>query len=152
LTVKKEKISLNAIIENLLLEIKKDIEIDKTNFKFESNGDLEIITDKFIIELILKNLIENAFKFKNGNTNSFIIVKTEIIQENYLISVIDNGIGISPQNNKLIFDMFSRAAGIHKSSGLGLYMAKLAAEKLNGNIQLVKNPDGFTQFAFNLPK
>jgi len=152
LTVKKEKISLNAIIENLLLEIKKDIEIDKTNFKIESNGDLEIFTDKFIIELILKNLIENAFKFKNGNTNSFIIVKTEIIQENYLISVIDNGIGISPQNNKLIFDMFSRAAGIHKSSGLGLYMAKLAAEKLNGNIQLVKNPDGFTQFAFNLPK
>ncbi len=151
LTIKKEKINLNAVIENLLTEIKNDYDIGNTIFKIEIINQLEIITDKFIIELILKNLIENAVKFKNS-LDSLIIVNIEINKESYLISVIDNGIGISPQNNKIIFDMFSRAAGIHKSTGLGLYMTKLAAEKLMGNIQLVKNPDGFTQFTVNLPK
>ena len=58
----------------------------------------------------------------------------------------DNGIGIIPSHHNRVFDMFYRASENSKGSGLGLYIAKEAMEKLGGAIALQSEPGKGTQF------
>jgi PAS domain S-box-containing protein len=108
------------------LKIKTNISIKKM-----------IRSNRFILETILQNLIENSIKYQNhANSESFININ--IYQNNEIINIVveDNGLGIDQSIQEKIFEMYFRGVNDLKGSGLGLYLVKKGIEKLKGNIHL----------------
>jgi signal transduction histidine kinase len=91
------------------------------------------------------------FRKKLPEQKDQIYISFEQDEQFFIFTIKDNGIGIEEKFQPLIFDMFSRAAGIHKTVGLGLYMCRLCADKLGGNIQFVHQSDAKTMFQVKIP-
>jgi signal transduction histidine kinase len=151
--VRQERIHPEALVEKVLSDIKNLPGYPLMRFELATEPNLSFDSDPVLLEFIVKNLLENAVRFRRELPEHESVVKVHLHREkkNFLLRVVDNGIGISPTDALVIFDMFSRAAGIHKSSGLGLYMTKLAVEKLSGEIELLSGEVGQTEFKVQIP-
>jgi two-component system phosphate regulon sensor histidine kinase PhoR len=109
--------------------------------------------DKMHIQNVIINLIENSIKYSKEDPK--IAIKTENDKKNMLISVSDNGIGITKKGLKHIFDEFYRVptGNIHnqKGQGLGLVYVKKIVELHSGSISVESEPDKGTTFCIALP-
>lgn len=112
-----------------------------------------ITTDKSRLKIILNNFLSNAIKFhkKKSEENLFIKVSSRVKGNFYYISVEDNGQGIKPEFQSRIFEMFFRANETEKGSGLGLYIAKEAAEKMGGKIEVSSEYGKGSVFTLEIP-
>lgn len=115
--------------------------------------ELALITDRTLVSIVLDNLLDNAIKFRNTSerAGSFIRIRVQAVEGGVSIEVTDNGIGIDKSNADKIFQMFVRASERSATGGLGLYLSRLAVEKLGGTISLQITPEGWTQFRVVLP-
>jgi signal transduction histidine kinase len=76
----------------------------------------------------------------------------ESLHDKVRISISDNGEGIEEVFRDGLFDMFSKAAlNNKKSTGLGLYLVKLALEKIGGSISLSSSDSSGSTFQIKLP-
>lgn len=117
----------------------------------EIDKNIEFYSQWAIINTILQNLIENAIKYSSTERSSsvHIIIRHE---ENYLkIEVSDNGIGIAPDFQTRIFDMFFRANDRVDGTGLGLYILKRAVERLRGEVKFKSELYVGSTFTITLP-
>tara|TARA_R110002012_G_scaffold208942_1_gene379055 strand:+ start:54795 stop:57434 length:2640 start_codon:yes stop_codon:yes gene_type:complete len=106
------------------------------NYEIELNSSISEITFyPVILEICLSNLIENSLVF-NHSKNIVINIKVESYEDQLILSVKDNGTGISNEQQANIFDMFKRNSPTSTGNGLGLYIVKKAIEILDGKIQL----------------
>jgi signal transduction histidine kinase len=151
--LKLQSVDFKDLIEELiLLETKKGL---PSRFVFKQ--DIEPInnfsSDREFIFLILENLVDNAIKFHNNSdsVNPFAIIKVGLHEDNLVISVIDNGIGIGQANPEELFQMFVRASERSISGGIGLYMSRRAAERLGGEIHMRITLEGYTEFYVSFP-
>lgn len=102
---------------------------------------------------ILTNLVDNAIKFSpDGGT---IRVKGEVSGDEVLVTVADDGIGISPRDRELVFDRFYRADNpltkATRGIGLGLHICKVTVEAHGGRMWVKSIPGRGSQFTFTLP-
>ncbi|HEM49029.1 MAG TPA: response regulator, partial [Caldithrix sp.] len=125
----------------------------------------KITTDRQRVEQILKNMLSNAIKFtaNGGITVEVMKVTNEDVVENknlkpnqsIKISVIDTGIGIPEDKQKLIFEAFQQADGTTSrkfgGTGLGLSISRELAKMLKGEIQLSSVPNEGSKFSLYLP-
>ncbi len=130
--------NLKSIIEPVISIIKNTYPTHNFIFNYDNKTpDIFIDRDKF--QQIMTNLIENAAKYSNENSNIKIIVCT--INDCVSIKVIDNGVGISPEHYEQIFTKFSRIDNPLtrkvQGSGLGLYITKNLVEKMGGKISVL---------------
>ncbi len=106
--------------------------------------------DKLHLTNILFNLLDNAVKYSKEKTPPKIEVKTSNYEEGIKIEIKDNGIGISKENQKKIFNKFYRVptGNIHdvKGFGLGLSYVKRIIEEHNGNISIKSEKGKGTSF------
>jgi PAS domain S-box-containing protein len=121
--------------------------------KVHLNIDAESIqSEKFLLGLILKNLIENAVKYSDEKKGSpFINISIDKSDVYYKILVTDNGLGIDYEIQDKVFEMFYRGNERSKGAGLGLYIVKAAAEKLGGKVSLKSGPKDGTAVKVILP-
>lgn len=144
-------LSLTAAKSYNLLKMtaeKKGIEI-----RLELEDNLIIHADENMINTVLRNLLTNAIKFtKEGGK---IILKAERDGEKALISIIDNGIGMSDKTKEKIFriDVSSSTKGTanERGTGLGLILCKEFIEENGGNIWFVSEQGKGTTFYFTVP-
>ncbi|HIH75331.1 MAG TPA: hypothetical protein HA306_09290 [Methanosarcina sp.] len=112
-----------------------------------------LYADKSMFKQILYNLISNAIKFTPSGGKVFL--KADIINDNLSISVIDNGIGISSENQKLLFEPFrqvdSSSSCECKGTGLGLAIVKKFVKMHNGHINVQSEIGNGSIFTFTLP-
>ncbi len=151
--LKPEPVSFENIIHEILtLEIKKGVP-DKIRVEFEVAHDIQLISDKEMVRLVLENLIDNAIKFYNESerVESFVKILVESEDGTVVARVMDNGVGIAKMNRDKIFQMFVRASERSETGGIGLYLAKLATEKLGGDINLVSTDEKYTEFIVRFP-
>lgn len=133
-----EKINLDII--KLIKECFEKHQINTSkNICFVSNIEhFNSEVDEFHFENAISNLIDNAVKY-GGNEIKVLVSKNE---KALIITVSDNGIGISTEDATYIFDKFFRVKNqnIHtiKGFGIGLYYTKKIIEKHNGTIELRK--------------
>jgi len=103
-----------------------------------------------MVRIILENLIENAVNF--STPLSPVIVARSFHRDGHMvIEVADNGPGIEQQYIDHIFDMYFRASERSKGNGLGLYIVKKAAEKLDGTVTVNSVPNTGSVFTVLLP-
>ena len=90
-----------------------------------------------LFNVIIENMIRNAicYKVKKDPT---IKIKTEYQDDNLRIVFEDNGFGIEPRDEAKVFNIFFKGSPKPGGTGLEIYTAKIAVEKLNGVIRLQK--------------
>jgi K+-sensing histidine kinase KdpD len=102
---------------------------------------------------VLTNLVENAVKFSDDNTN--IRIRGVYKDKEIIISVADEGIGVPPELRQRIFERFfqgpGRKAGRRKGTGLGLAICQGIIEAHGGKIRVESKPGQGAKFSFSLP-
>jgi len=112
-----------------------------------------IVADERKVRQILLNLLSNAVKFTpDGGRVSLAAKRGNNCVE---ISVVDTGIGISPQDQALLFEEFRQvgndSARKHEGTGLGLALAKRFVELHGSTVRVDSAPGKGTTFTFSLP-
>ena len=148
-----KKINFSEIIEKILLDYKNLI--DKKNIKIskEIEENIFIIGDKIMIERLLDNLLNNAMKF----TKNEIKIKLHSENENCILEVEDNGIGMSEEFKNFIWGRFyqindSRNKKINKGFGLGLFLVSKIIEQHNAVINVESELNKGTKFIAKFKK
>ncbi len=127
---------------------KKDISID-LNIE---EGLPMVFADISLVERVIQNLMDNAFKFTSEGGNVSIDMsssKTEVF-----VSIKDTGIGMNEEELTQIFERYKQASTTktdNQGAGLGLAIAKKIIEIHNSTIKVISQPDVGTTFEFNLP-
>ncbi|MBL3654615.1 sensor histidine kinase [Fulvivirga sediminis] len=141
--------------KEIVKEIETNLEFNKgaTHIDFICESSEEVfLSDKLKITTILHNLITNSIKYHDFHKdNPYIKVSLVKDQGRVYISVEDNGRGIKQENHQQIFEMFYRASGDSVGSGLGLYIVKEAAKKLNGKVSVQSTYGKGSCFKVSLP-
>ncbi len=116
-------------------------------------NDIFIKSDEIILKTILSNLINNAIKFTNEGGVTISLEESHDNSVNILIK--DTGIGISEQNQKVIFEEFRQVSeGLGRrfeGSGLGLTLVKKFVNLLKGDVFLMSEIGIGSEFKVNLP-
>ncbi len=110
------------------------------------------VADSNILEIALRNIITNAVKY--SYTNSTILVTTANNSTHTLITVKDEGIGMSHEKlNDLLQNEIESTYGTEgeKGSGLGLFLTKELLRKINGQLHITSVVDKGTTITIELP-
>jgi two-component system, OmpR family, phosphate regulon sensor histidine kinase PhoR len=152
--LKKSLVNIHELITETTNNIKLQIEKKGGTLVSHLNATLPVIeADRVHITNVLYNLLDNANKYTPYQPE--IIVTTEDAYSGILISVKDNGPGISKANQKKVFETLYRVptGNIHnvKGYGLGLSYVKTITERHGGNVSLESELNKGTQFTIYLP-
>ncbi len=112
---------------------------------YKHSGNEEVSLDLSLVRNIIFNLLSNAIKF--SNKNGLINVNTKV-DKRISIIVSDNGIGISVEDQKHLFERFFRAQNATniQGTGLGLHIIEKYVELLKGRIKWQSELDKGTEF------
>lgn len=148
------EVNISEIINKIFNLLKMNAEKKDINLINEIDANKTITGDKDMLTAILRNLISNAIKFSYNN--SFIRVSSKDFKDYIEFSVMDNGVGISPENiNKLFrIDVHYSTTGTsdEQGSGLGLILCREFVEKHNGKIWVESEVNKGSTFKFTVPK
>jgi signal transduction histidine kinase/tetratricopeptide (TPR) repeat protein len=158
--VQMDKLNLNHTRINIKLMVDENIEMMRSlqtkqiNFINAVAPGTFAHADNNTVNLVIRNLISNATKFTNdGGT---IAISAEDKETEWVISVTDNGIGMSPEVQTMLFDKINpystRGTANERGTGLGLMLCKEFVEKNNGHIWVKSTEGQGSTFWFSLPK
>ena len=141
---------VSEVLSTLFLDAKnKRISLlQKTNEEVAAKGDFDRIKE------VLTNLVGNAIKYTPEGGK----VTVELTKEGEFAKILvsDNGIGISDQDQKHLFEKFYRIEREEtksvKGSGLGLFITKQLVEKMGGKIGFTSSLGEGTTFYFTMPR
>jgi signal transduction histidine kinase len=152
--------NFNPVKINLYELLREEIEILKTlanqkqiAINHSIAPDLNVTADLQMVKTIIRNLINNAIKY--SNINGEIAINASKNKQFVEVTVKDNGVGISAENQRKLFkiDSFHSTPGTHneKGTGLGLLLCKEFVELHGGNIRIDSEAGKGSRFAFTLP-
>ena len=119
----------------------------------EFDQDVTVTADKTKFKQILYNLLSNGVKFTNEGGK--VTAKLEVTNDTLLIRVIDTGVGISEEHQRMLFQAFTQVdaskARAHEGTGLGLALTKQLVELHGGKIWVESAVGEGSTFSFTLP-
>lgn len=145
---------LRTIIQSSVTAKQLDLFIDTQDVVHE-----DIITDKLRLNQILLNILSNAIKFTpNGGTISFRVIEKPTSSQGiaeFEFRIKDNGIGMSEDFQKTIFEAFTReksstVSGI-QGTGLGMAITKNVVDMMGGSITVASAEGKGSEFVVKLP-
>ncbi|MBI5856309.1 MAG: PAS domain-containing sensor histidine kinase [Sphingobacteriales bacterium] len=142
--------SLKDLLSDTLDEMKAILKKDQ-HFVLNCEGDCYAYTDKRIFRNILINLVGNAIKFSDeGKT---ITINSRLSGDKAIISIIDEGIGISEEDQEHLFSSFFRGTNAIniQGTGLGLHIVKRYLDLLDGEVSVWSQLNKGTTITFAIP-
>lgn len=116
--------------------------------------DSRIVADKLRISQVIGNIMDNAIRFSPQGRQVIVVLKEQ--NNEYLVSITDQGIGVSPEYIDHIFERFYRvrntASRQYSGIGLGLFVARAIVEAHGGHIWVESNEGLGSTFSFTLPR
>jgi signal transduction histidine kinase len=154
--IKVDVISINA--ENIFREIEAIISEMQVNSKpgqtieFTHTGNNDVLIDERLLKNICVNLLSNAIKF--SPENSIIKIACIISENDFILSIKDNGIGISEEDKQHLFERFFRAKNAFniQGTGLGLHIVGKYLELMNGTIEIESGLNKGSVFTIHIPQ
>ncbi len=151
-TLKVTPCCLKALIED---QIKKHLNAfpEKRNVNFKApQNDRKVNLDFYLFQHIVSNLICNALKYSNSE-NEVITISLTYQEDDFQLTIADQGIGIPADDLKNLFMPFFRATNTenHKGTGIGLSFVKQFVELHKGTIGVESVLGGGTTFKINIP-
>lgn len=161
MTLNMEQISLREVLDGITTIVQPQIKTKHQNFNVViRNVEQEnVYCDSVRLNQVLLNLLSNAIKFtsEEGTIEIYLDQEASPIGEDYVrthIRVKDNGIGMSDEFQKKIFESFSREDNkrVHhtEGSGLGMAITKYIVDAMKGTIELKSELGMGTQFHITL--
>lgn len=135
------KLVKEAVKRNAAFFISKNISVTLGSI------DYDVLTDKKWISYILNQILHNSYKYVEAGAS--IDIGGEVHEKQILLKIRDNGIGIQSKDLNRVFDRgFTGDNGrrTSKSTGMGLYLSKLAADKLGHELLVKSQPGEYTEF------
>ncbi len=149
--INKTNVKLCGLIEEVISNLQ--VQAQENNVTLSCKTDeIEALIDKVKIKRVLQNLIANAIKFHDPAKESTVEVTVEQQNDQVIIHVRDNGIGI-PVSNIDIFEPYKQLnnKAKYKGSGMGLAICKKIIMQHNGIIDYSSESGRGTDFWFSLP-
>ncbi len=151
--VEKKPLKVLDAINDSLTELGFLFERNKITISAEVDPALTVMTDEPRFMVVLNNLISNGIKYYDPDKkNSVINIRATVNQNQFTLSIEDNGIGINREHMHRIFNMFYRATTIGEGSGLGLYIVNETVQKLGGTISVNSEEGIGSTFTVILPQ
>ena len=153
--ITKEETDFSELVNDCISDF--IIRFPQRNFQTRIKENLFIQGDRLLLQMVVNNLIDNAIKYSPKDSAICIFLSEK--DNNLLLKVIDEGIGIAEKEKENIFKKFYRignaATKAAKGTGLGLYLVKKIVLQHNANITVTENiPAGtiFTILLHSLPE
>ena len=140
--------------QNLIQEVKEDLHsiiVEKQALIVEEFNVKEIVYPKANLRSIIYNLLSNAVKYGSSDRPLLIEVTTYLQDDYIVLSVKDNGLGMSFDQLKNLFSMFGRIHHHVEGIGIGLYSIKRMVERSGGKIDIKSKEDEGSEFLVYLP-
>ena len=155
LILNKQDVNLEPVIEDIVEKAKA-----KTDKNIDFIVDLlvrHVLADEQYLAEAISNLVDNAIKYSKENIE--ISITTQNSDKYVLLKVRDNGIGISREDQRIIFDKFGRAA-VHEQNrkggvsgfGLGLNYVDQVMQAHGGKVTVTSEKDKYSEFTLFIPK
>jgi signal transduction histidine kinase len=111
-----------------------------------------LVTDPRKLAIVIRNLVGNALKFtEHGEVRVGALCRHDAV----ILEVCDTGVGIRPEDQEVIFEMFRQADGSDSrrfgGTGLGLYIVRRFVQQIGGNVELDSEPGRGSVFRVTLP-
>lgn len=152
LEVEPTTVSLAKIFKEAIAGFNFHPGVDKLKTKLDISDDINVITDKHRLLIVLNNLYSNAIKYQRPDrADAYIHISAWVTKSQLYFQVKDNGIGMYEDVKNKIFEMFYRGSETSTGSGLGLYIVKEVVAKMNGNIQVESQPGVGSTFTVHWP-
>lgn len=147
-----EEVNFDLLIDELYEKFRHYENADKISLRRDINSTAVFRSDEPRIRMILANLISNAIRFSDPSKGEM-FVEVQVVQnkEKAVIKVSDNGKGIPDTVLPGIFEMFYTASEKRIGSGIGLYIARKAAQRLGGKITVASENGKWTRFTLEIP-
>jgi signal transduction histidine kinase len=148
-----EWIDFQELLNEIFEALKQDLmQIHFVKIDTEIQPDIKYRGIRIFIYVLLYQLFENSLHFiDREKQQNEVVLKISALQDQMLISLADNGLGIKPNIRNNIFDMFFRGNTNSKGNGLGLYIVKKIIRKLNGRLDVESEVGRGTQIEIALP-
>lgn len=145
-----EEIDLNEIFYEVTALIQRDFE--EKEAKLSADPLPTVPGNRLQLILLLQNLIGNGIKY-NNNALPEVHVSAEQLEDKFVISIRDNGIGIDMEYAPKIFEIFQRLHSQEEfaGNGIGLAICRRVVERHGGEIWLESKPGQGSTFYFSLP-
>jgi signal transduction histidine kinase len=143
-------------------DVVKMVKQSYSDLQFSAQGNMQLLldiqttpiiySDKSRIAVLLKNIIGNAIKYRKKDIDSFVKFTLKRGPKSIIMEVSDNGEGIDMKHLEKIFTMFYRGTTSSVGTGLGLYICKEIANKLNGDLYAASTLGEGTIMTITIPE
>lgn len=140
------ELDISEILEDVKLSIADQISSSGTTIYTDFSKSNTIQFSKKNLKSIVYNLLSNAIKYKDSKRKSEIYISTEKMGGYTLLSIKDNGLGISLDNQGKMFSMFKRFHNHVEGTGIGLYIVKRMIDNAGGKIEVESQVEVGTTF------
>lgn len=144
-----QKIRVENIVEDVVSLVWAKAEADGISIAKEFSADIEIKADPDLLKSCILNIIANAFHAMETSKEKTLRIKTDLIDDNFVLSIIDSGVGVAEDDISKIFEPFfsTRQTGL----GLGLPMTMRVMEEHGGKVEFYSTLGKGSEVKLSLP-
>ncbi|MGN7722316.1 PAS domain-containing sensor histidine kinase [Chitinophaga sp. 22620] len=131
--VRLSQFDVNEHLQTIIQEVQGMLK-ERQQIDYVHSGPADILLDPSLFRHVVINLLGNAIKF--SGPGSVIRIKTDVSQEKIILTVSDEGVGISEEDQQHLFERFYRGSNVSniQGTGLGLHIVSKYSELMNGKV------------------
>jgi signal transduction histidine kinase len=146
-----EPVVLASVVEAVRLDLLPAIEAANAQLTIEVAPELLLSFSPANLRSIVYNLLSNAIKYRALDRPSHVWVRAEQTSQAVVLTVRDNGLGMSEPQQRQLFGLFQRLHTHVEGTGVGLYITKRLIENAGSTITVQSEPDAGTTFTVSFP-
>ncbi len=146
-----EPVYLGAVVEQVRLDLMPAIAAGGTHLTVAVAPDLVVSFSPANLRSIVYNLLSNAVKYRALDRASQVRVQAGLTETAIVLTVQDNGLGMSEVQQRQLFGLFQRLHTHVEGTGVGLYITKRLVENAGGTIAVQSQPGVGTTFTVTFP-
>ncbi len=151
-TLDERPVDLRELFEELAAEFAPVPRAAGLTLSWDAADGPPLVTDRRKLRIVIKNLVGNALKFTPAGA---VRIEARPRDDRWRLRVIDTGIGIRPEDQSIVWDMFRQADSSDSrrfgGTGLGLYIVRRLVDVLDGEVHLESAPGCGSTFTLSLP-
>jgi signal transduction histidine kinase len=148
---KSEAVSLAALLAEVVEEY-RDVVTGHDIALAMDLAEVSLVSDREMLWHVFSNLLGNAVKFRRPDTPARIAISLGIDSDRAVVTIADNGIGLTPEERRMIFERFYQAHPSAEGSGVGLTIVRMILTDLGGTIEARSEGKGLgTAMVVTLP-
>lgn len=154
--VELEPVALRELADRMAESVASRHKVARERIEVRVPSGLSVYTDRVSMEIVLRNLIDNAVKYSGDHVEITVDARIDEAARRTVIEVRDHGIGIGKADLRRVFNRFFRVASEavrkRKGTGLGLFVVSALVKNVGGSVAATSQGEGLgTTFTVELP-